>query len=1440
MARNYGFIVSTLDERQYVLSAVTHGIRNNWINALKTASNLSSTPELDNSSTTTKPRKELTSSSFSRRNTTDGFMSTSTPITSRTPDEKLRSDSSLSVPISPPLTRTPTSRIKKEKTKISRAGSTLKSSLSLNNFGLQSFETDNSVARGQDDNENDHDDDLNMIPERDNNNFKVAPSIELSQNGSSDTIVSKNVRDPEGSSLNPQLDPIQKKSHAQSDLLQLVDVTGQVSNAVVTNDNNDSNDNNTKMSLNNSAAEVVNNHLNEISTLKKRLENMNADMDTTLNNLNNEQVKNAGHEKKIQDLEQSNSLLQIKCSNAEKSLREQSKEITSLNQKVREFSDLSSQYKTQIIENKTLRQKLEKIERMNTGPNWKSLYESLQEQHNKERGIWENKLKEMELEMQNMMDNNNEAEQKAHIITDLSHQLQDSEQRINHLLCRTDSLEKDNVAIKKAYDDEISRLKENIKELEEYIDRADSEKNSAENSEILRLRQELSDKANCEQELSDLQEKLSKINEENDTLRGKIFDINEKPEKDVKTKSRSLCSSRDNIDKQLRLTRMDSLAELMTSVNQTQAAIDEMDREEIVICYNDVLKRLGKAINEIRSLKNSVKTSQNTADAMEISNIRLNQSLASAEAHYTEQIKLLSTKIEDLTSKYLTAEKQSRLLKLKCNEGKSRRRSSTGIRPDEFLINKEAEHVLDEIESNLLNIEGFVKGGKEPSTKEPKKKSYELTTKASRARRKSSESSELSFVERLKKTDKTISDLNRKLSVSGDPSCSIQLDPIRKQISAAISKCRTDLGPQGSDAQVSVDELEKLLNNIDVLVNTTDVPAISLMSVEQEPPFPNCETISSHLDMVMTFLFRCVETAYEMRKESVPAGDISASKVVAQYDIGSSMALAADMTAAIQSQETSLQAYLLLDLQQQVTKMETKFFAYGREQTLKHYNDVTRTMLLKLLESKQFVPLSEYSSKKLHQLSNLNLTGSNLKSMFRRLQMEADQVFSNIGSMTQDMISVLAAAVNNDVSDKESIVDNIRSEVLNLIEEDDRMREFQTSAVNIFLIGADNTSGKDPERINLMANHEEALQSQAEVARILIDQELQDLVNAIDVRIDCTEKDSIFLPTKDLNDVEALSECIIRIASMLSQKCITEAQITILNTILGCEQDKTLAMDDEDDNNETVANFVFSPEDMNNECNEFMLVLNNYRQQSVPIPGAPGPRPCDERYSSLATSASSGASLETNLRTLRQENENKKARLSAALDEKKNSTTQDHKIHDLRQWCEKSMSAMEKSYENLLQDLQHQHLKEKDTLRKEKEQALAEETQATLAALDAMRKAHESEVQKEVEKFKKEFLADHQSKANIGALQTEYQTNRNEIKREILSVTGAGGDDWDSSDNESVPKLTRSPSCPRLYGTLSLTTSPTKTTNSEAGDQPLCSPLTGMVANRKRVFESDY
>lgn len=58
----------------------------------------------------------------------------------------------------------------------------------------------------------------------------------------------------------------------------------------------------------------------------------------------------------------------------------------------------------------------------------------------------------------------------------------------------------------------------------------------------------------------------------------------------------------------------------------------------------------------------------------------------------------------------------------------------------------------------------------------------------------------------------------------------------------------------------------------------------------------------------------------------------------------------------------------------------------------------------------------------------------------------------------------------------------------------------------------------------------------------------------------------------------------------------------------------------------------------------------------------------------------------------------------------------------------------------------------------DKEQALAEETRATLAALDAMRKAHESEVRREVDKFKAEFLARGAKHADLGQLNSRHQS----------------------------------------------------------------------------------
>ncbi|XP_043469870.1 protein outspread-like isoform X2 [Leptopilina heterotoma] len=110
-------------------------------------------------------------------------------------------------------------------------------------------------------------------------------------------------------------------------------------------------------------------------------------------------------------------------------------------------------------------------------------------------------------------------------------------------------------------------------------------------------------------------------------------------------------------------------------------------------------------------------------------------------------------------------------------------------------------------------------------------------------------------------------------------------------------------------------------------------------------------------------------------------------------------------------------------------------------------------------------------------------------------------------------------------------------------------------------------------------------------------------------------------------------------------------------------------------------------------------------------------------------------------------------------------------IKQLRALCEKGLLAMENSHRRILSEMEEKHKQELESLRVEKEQALSEETQATLAALDAMRKAHEHEVQKEIAKFKQEFIKQVQAREDIGILHKEHEVEMEEIKQEILSLS---------------------------------------------------------------------
>ncbi|XP_046722345.1 myosin phosphatase Rho-interacting protein isoform X3 [Silurus meridionalis] len=69
-------------------------------------------------------------------------------------------------------------------------------------------------------------------------------------------------------------------------------------------------------------------------------------------------------------------------------------------------------------------------------------------------------------------------------------------------------------------------------------------------------------------------------------------------------------------------------------------------------------------------------------------------------------------------------------------------------------------------------------------------------------------------------------------------------------------------------------------------------------------------------------------------------------------------------------------------------------------------------------------------------------------------------------------------------------------------------------------------------------------------------------------------------------------------------------------------------------------------------------------------------------------------------------------------------------LETLKVTCELGFSSMEQSHQRVIEEMQRQHQIEVEQLLEEKERVLQEETNATIAAIEAMRKAHKEELEK--------------------------------------------------------------------------------------------------------------
>ncbi|KFV03584.1 TRIO and F-actin-binding protein, partial [Pterocles gutturalis] len=95
--------------------------------------------------------------------------------------------------------------------------------------------------------------------------------------------------------------------------------------------------------------------------------------------------------------------------------------------------------------------------------------------------------------------------------------------------------------------------------------------------------------------------------------------------------------------------------------------------------------------------------------------------------------------------------------------------------------------------------------------------------------------------------------------------------------------------------------------------------------------------------------------------------------------------------------------------------------------------------------------------------------------------------------------------------------------------------------------------------------------------------------------------------------------------------------------------------------------------------------------------------------------------------------------------------------------CERSLAEMESSHQRVMEELQRHHQRELERLRQEKERLLAEEAAATAAAIEALKKAHREEMNKELGRTR----SFQQCTSVSDALQKQHQLDVDSLKREL-------------------------------------------------------------------------
>lgn len=883
---------------------------------------------------------------------------------------------------------------------------------------------------------------------------------------------------------------------------------------------------------------------------------------------------------------------------------------------------------------------------------------------------------------------------------------------------------------------------------------------------------------NLQDELTKSNNRLVESLEENDTLLKKICDL----EKGYRS-----------------MIHVDSISDL-TNIN-LDLDIDEMGHNELKEYCLDLKGRFEKAVLEIRAVKRELRQSYEKCDQLEIDNYALTDRINLINAEKTAEINLLVSRLENLTAKLSSAEKMLKGRGKSSSSDKRRSLSLKGR--ESFSINKEVEDKVTELEAKILAMERGRNKRKYKRERSSERGSPIDDKSLRRLRRKSLDSATSSepmkllmrlssleskvtnsteSINTLEKTDELMSSARLKLS-----ECLSSVNALKHG-----SKSRRSASPSAN--------IDKLENNLCQLADLLDDREMSIVDDEMEVINQSAGAAVKQLQKLLLEKLTMLNEKKRLLKETGKLDtqarlDLLAEKLAFERILINRIQEALNTPSTVSGEaicdrlinkETKETTHLIIALQNKLGQSEV---TSGRPE-VKTGAEYLAQLLAKSLQAKSksasiLNPIARCSPSidlLLNQQKRLNATFKSYKST--KLPQLAEALALETINLSNDKSLILSQETIKEFNQKSRDIVNselIQSEINHIL-----MRAAQIYRANI--------DADHPYFFSFFASERAALELWSDSVNTELSTEIEDtldeLLQLYQSTLNKLQKQNWRRRLEAERNLRPAKVLLHEFADIVAHKALIDARINVLKD----GPNQSYANINTNKNEGNLSNLL-EAEMMDVVVDEtleaeFACMLDKYKGECFALLGQPDLEEVVSYLDEIAVKVAelqkfSGVvakedglngfynwndvcakckSLRDNLDEIRKnmtpsfkrsesidnpkpvclgteyltQVENLRAAYRCALASCKERHPESD-IEHLQSLCERVLSAMEQWHRYTIQELRESHAQEIESLKQEKEQALAEETQATLAALDAMQKAHEAEVQREVAKFKQEF-----------------------------------------------------------------------------------------------------